>query len=142
MALYPMLEKSDMSMKSATLLASSKDKECWNSSIHCSYYSLLQMMIHLLVDIKNPPLSMDDILNKAKGDTHNRIKDAVLMEIKTKTEMARFASGFDFIRRMRVTADYKAELFEQVKCLEIKDKSDSLRMKAISYFRNYGRNKN
>ena len=141
MALPPMLEKSNMSMKAASVLASSRSNECWNSSVHCSYYSLLQMMIHLLIDVKSPPLDLNDLLKKSHGDTHNRIKEAILMEIESKNEMASFSSGFDFIRRMRVNADYRLEHFKQDTCLEIKQKSDSLRNKAESYFRKNGRDK-
>lgn len=141
MALPPMLEKSNMSMKAASVLASSKSDECWNSSVHCSYYSLLQMMIHLLIDVKNPPLSLDNLLKKSHGDSHNRIKDAILMEIESQNEMVSFSSGFDFMRRMRVKADYRPEHFNQETCLEIKQKSESLRNKVESYFRNNGRDK-
>lgn len=133
MAYPPMLIKSNMSMIAATTLASSNDSDCWNSSVHCSYYSLLQMMLHLLVDIKNPPLSMDDLI--AKGDSHVRIKEAVVLEIGSSKERISFITGFDMIKRMRVKADYTAEQFTQERCLEIKEKSESLRNKAKSYFR-------
>lgn len=129
----PMLIKSNVSMKTASMLASSKNPDYWTSSVHCSYYSLLQMMIHLLVDVKNPPLSIEDLIKK--GDSHMRIRDAVIMEIGSKTERTSFMTGFDLVKRMRVKADYTPEQFRQEECLEIKEKSESLRNKAIKYFK-------
>lgn len=128
-----MLIKSNMSMKTATMLSSSKNPDYWTSSVHCSYYSLLQMMIHLLVDVKNPPLKLEDLIKK--GDSHLRIRDAVIMEIDSKTERASFMTGFDLIKRMRVRADYTPEQIPQDECLDIKEKSEILRNKAKKYFR-------
>lgn len=128
-----MLLKSNMSMKAATTLVSSKNQGCWNSSIHCSYYSLLQMMMYMLVDVKRPPCSMENIVNK--GDTHMRIKEAVVLEICSPKERVSFITGFDMLKRMRVKADYTTEQFSQEMCLELKEKSESLRNKVVSYFK-------
>lgn len=133
MPLPAMLEKSENSMKSALKLASSKDSSFWNSSIHCSYYSLLQMMIHLLTHVKNPPVLMDDLVNK--GDTHMRIRDALLLEIKSPTERSSFMRGFDALKKMRVRADYSSEQFDQTECLDFKQRAEALRNKARSYFK-------
>lgn len=128
-----MLIKSNMSMKTATKLASSKNPDYWTSSVHCSYYSVLQMMIHLLTEVKHPPMSMEDLIKK--GDSHMRIRDGVIMEISSNIERASFMTGFDLIKRMRVKADYTKEQFKQEECLEIKEKSENLRNKAVKYFR-------
>ncbi len=128
-----MLVKSNMTLKTASRLAASKDPSYWNASIHCSYYALLQFMIHLLVDVKLPPTAMEDIINK--GDTHMRIRDAIVLEIGSRAERVSFMTGFDMLKRMRVKADYTAEQFSQETCLELKEKSESLRNKAKSYFK-------
>lgn len=139
MAYPPMLVKSNMSMNAAKLLAESRDSDLWNSSIHCSYYSLLQMMIHLLIDVKQPPLKIEDLTKYP--DSHVYIRDTLGMEIGNGGERESFFDGFDWLKRMRVKADYKVEQIPQDKCLEVRTKADTLRKRAESYFTN-GKRKN
>lgn len=129
----PMLTKSIMSIRTAYFLASSKDEELWNSSIHCSYYSLLQRMLHLLTEVRNPPVDFTSTINSA--GSHNEIKDRISFEIKTNAERASFNDGFEWLKKARIQADYKAKLFSQDQCLEIKQKAEALNKKVESYFK-------
>ncbi len=76
---------------------------------------------------------IDDIIKK--GDTHLRIRDALLLEINSPTERSSFMRSFDMLKRMRVKADYTAEHFDQLECLECRQRADALRRKAKSYFK-------
>ncbi|MBD5631808.1 MAG: hypothetical protein HDP34_01070 [Clostridia bacterium] len=64
-----------------------------------------------------------------------RIKEAVVLEICSPKERVSFITGFDMLKRMRVKADYTTEQFSQEMCLELKEKSESLRNKVVSYFK-------
>lgn len=121
-------------MNTAKFLASSADSDYWNSSVHCSYYSLLQMMVHLLIDVRKPPLDIEALTKNT--DSHINIRDSLGMEIGSRSERERFFDGFDWLKRMRVMADYKVEQIPQDKCLEVRMKAYELRKKAESYFTN------
>ena len=133
MAFPPMLIKSNMSMQSAIFLSVSKNEDYWNYSIHCSYYAVLQMMMHLLMDVKKPPLDISTLTEGA--DSHNKIKDKFLLEINSPKERANFFNGFDYLKSMRVKADYKLQLFSQETCLDIMEKAEILRKKAQTFFK-------
>ncbi|MBD5233762.1 MAG: hypothetical protein HDS65_06220 [Bacteroidales bacterium] len=121
-------------MIAACTLASSRDEDNWDSSIHCSYYSVLQMIIHFLTEVKNPALNIKELTRG--GDSHQKIADAFATEINTDSDRASFYFGFELLKRARVKADYTAEHFNQAYCLEIKEKADVLRNKTKSYFEN------
>ena len=95
----PMLTKSIRSMTAATTLASSPNEDLWNSSVHCSYYSLLQMMIHVLTDIKHKSVNVADLTKNS--NSHIVIRDAVATEIGSSSERLSFLTGFDYLKRMK-----------------------------------------
>ncbi|MDE6468214.1 MAG: hypothetical protein K2L28_04875 [Muribaculaceae bacterium] len=120
-------------MTVATTLASSPNEDLWNSSVHCSYYSLLQMMIHLLTDVKHKPVNIADLTKNS--NSHIVIRDAVATEIGSSSERLSFLTGFDYLKRMRVHADYTTQQFSQPECLDIRDKAQSLRNRVNSYLK-------
>ncbi|MDD3723157.1 MAG: hypothetical protein PHW92_11870 [Lutibacter sp.] len=103
-------EKSKENQKSANLLIKNS---IYSSSVHCAYYSNIQLMLHiLLTDFK---LSETEIDTKSKegsieeGGFHNWLKTAITRELMTRDFMLvrDFNNFFGQLKSLRIRADYK-----------------------------------
>ena len=107
-----LFEKSQQSLESAEYL---HDDEKYCSSIHCSYYSCIQLMRHILFNEIEPPYderTFDDLpqVMNAKG-SHNFL----IMELKNliqnkntsrTTDIRKFSQDLHDLKKLRKDADY------------------------------------
>lgn len=103
-------KKSKENQKSAKMLIQNTN---YSSSVHCAYYSNIQLMLHILLnDLK---LSESDIETKSKqgsideGGFHNWLKAAITRELFARDFMLvrDFNNFFGQLKSLRIKADYK-----------------------------------
>ena len=103
-------KKSKENQKSAKLLIQNSN---FSSSVHCAYYSNIQLMLHILLhDIK---LSETEIEAESKqgsldeGGFHNWLKAAITRELLDRDFMLvrDFNNFFGQLKSLRIKADYK-----------------------------------
>jgi uncharacterized protein (UPF0332 family) len=105
----PLLTKSDENINSAELLV---NYGYFTSSIHCSYYSLLQRMMYFIEP------DFGDNATEGK-DSHNRILDLCVKSLQYKNTDKRtideFKNNVTQFKRQRRQADYKHNQFNETK---------------------------
>ncbi len=116
--------KSDRNIESSTLLLK---KDFPSSSVHCSYYSNIQLMLHILQsDFKKTETTIENeskIGSKENKGFHNWIKTFFLTEIKNREhnlpeedKLARdFSNMHGKLKRLRIQADYKNKIIPKTK---------------------------
>lgn len=100
-------QKSEDNLKAAQLL---HDERLCNSSVHCSYYSCLQMMKHYLCNISN--ISYDDQADCCglEMGTHKFVYSYFLKILKNKkiipNDFVTFNTNYTLLKLKREKADY------------------------------------
>lgn len=114
-----------------------QDEDWCFVSVHCSYYSVLQLMKYFLAHVKQDPISYaDQEMHSANGSSHENILLEIVKRMGQKQQTERkFLQTFNFLRNQRKAADYTAKLFKVEDCAEIKQKADGLLSNLESYFR-------
>lgn len=108
--------KSGFNMDAARLLI---DKEYFASSIHCSYYSCIQLAKHVLLN----KLGITERALKQKYvrpiGSHNLIREAIINELRVKMNdkftMTQFNSKFGLIKQLREESDYHEVIIDSKK---------------------------
>ncbi|MBD0403200.1 hypothetical protein [Flammeovirga sp. EKP202] len=106
-------EKSEQNQKSAGTLINNK---LYSPSIHCSYYSNIQLMLHILLNDFNKSESDIDSesqtgSNEEKG-FHNWLKNLITRELVTRDFMSvrDFNNFFGQLKSLRIQSDYKNQI--------------------------------
>lgn len=87
-----------------------------SSSIHCSYYSIVQLMLHVLnKDLNKTEKQIKKESregSKEKKGYHNWIKSVIIEELakRNRRDLRDFNNQFGKIKRLRVKADYENTL--------------------------------
>lgn len=127
-----MKNKANNSLLSAQLLINNRH---FTSSIHCSYYAVLQYMKYMLAHTTNNPIDYED-QNRDGSDTHKFILQEIKNRIPNPHNATSFADGFRDLKKARVNADYMAEDFNDIESLDYKQKADGLITNLKTYFGN------
>lgn len=105
--------KSKSSLDAGDILLS---KGCYSQSVHCFYYSVLQMMKHCLAHCKVNPLDYSAQDEKAKLNNKSS-HEWLVSEIKPRFSNRKMREGFDedfaLLKKERVAADYSPRQFSQ-----------------------------
>lgn len=112
-----LLAKSNDSIESAVILHDSKK---YASSVHCSYYSCLQFMYHLIHTVlgENDETLLNKCKTRAEGShelVFGEIKLYMYANSKNDSEAQVFGKRFATLKRNRVAADYLQEEILPVK---------------------------
>lgn len=111
------------------------NKGYYTSSVHSSYYSVLQMMKFLLANVKKNPVPYEKQAEKHDVGMH----EYILREIEQKLaipphQLKKFKEEFRDLKNARVRADYSNVLFSQEESAEWKSSADGLISKLNNYF--------
>ncbi len=113
----PFLEKSKESLESAQFLI---DKGNYNSSIHCAYYSCVQVLLYVLHnDIGLNDKQLGDevsqyIRNRRKGGSHAYYINRVIKDLESENRfVSRLNTKLTDLKDLRVRADYKTDLIDK-----------------------------
>lgn len=118
--------KSEMNLVGANLLISSK---IYAPSIHCSYYSSVQLMIHILVlNLNKTELDIDTESRKARTGFHNWLKSKIIGELKNRNPkiIRDFNNSFGIIKALRIKADYKNSTINKQKAIHSVEKAKTV----------------
>lgn len=100
----------------------------YTQSIHCFYYSVLQMMMHRLSVCSDRPLDLNQQKEKARifnTSTH----DWLFSEIRNKLNRSGrviFSETFRNLKTCRIEADYGERSFDQEESVECKENAEKL----------------
>ncbi len=121
-----MNNKSNMLSKAAQQLINSG---FYTESIHCWYYSVLQMMKYKLAHCSNNSLSYADQESKNKqsiGYSHDWLKFEICNRIPNKRTKNIFEEDFSVLKEERVSADYKQKIFSQLDATSYREISERM----------------
>ncbi len=102
--------KSEQNQKSAKMLIGSS---IYSASVHCSYYSNIQLMLHILYNDfgkTEDEINMESRQGSSdEGGFHNWLKNSITRELLEKDFMMvrDFNNFFGQLKNLRVNADYK-----------------------------------
>lgn len=101
----PLLEKSKESIESAWFLIGEGKNA---SSIHCSYYSCIQIIRHILLHVHKKTEATIKVESKAfSGGSHEYLIDCVVKDLnKRGYNTSRLYTNLYLLKRMRTEADY------------------------------------
>ena len=103
-----LLNKSKASLEASTLL---HDEELYASSVHCSYYSTVQLMRHVLFNIFGEDENEFDNRKEVKSaGSHNYLINFFRNKITKPISGRDFANGLRDLKELRKNADYKQKV--------------------------------
>ncbi len=126
--LQPFEIKSQNSLEAANELL---QKAFYNPSVHCSYYSVLQFMLHVLYEELDRDKQADDAQARSQsgGGTHvftiNQIK-RWLREKTDRVTIKTFSEDTYHLKRQRVSADYEIKSFGRKEAQKLYTQAQSL----------------
>lgn len=99
------IKRHDENIDSANLLIVHHEKYC--SSVHCSYYAVFQLILHVH-KIKDTSFYRDRDKMDRQGSHERIINETITMISRiNQTDAGLFARGVGSLRNSRVTSDYK-----------------------------------
>lgn len=116
------IKKSDDSFKATNKLI--KDS-LYNTSIHCSYYSCIQLALFIINESFGITLDEIDYETSSKG-SHNWIINKLsvkLSDIKDRRSARTFSGNLNELKRLRVIADYKQDYISEETAIEVRQSS-------------------
>ncbi len=124
----PFETKSQNSLEAANEL---HQKTFYNSSVHCSYYSVLQFMLHVLYEELGGNKQSDDAEAKSQGGggTHVFTINQIKKWLKSKTDRTAresFSNQLYQLKQQRVSADYDEKSFSPKESLKLYIQAQSL----------------
>jgi uncharacterized protein (UPF0332 family) len=130
-----MKQKALENLKAAQTLI---DTKSYNSSIHCSYYAVLQYMKYMLAQTDNNSLSYRQQESSTSNgkDSHEFLIIEIKNRIDSISKARNFCEGIRFLKRNRREADYDQRLFSEMESLECVDDARGLISKLKTYFGN------
>jgi len=113
--------KSEKNIKSAELLI--RNSLC-SSSVHCSYYSNVQLMLHILfTDLGKTEIEIENDAKQGSIDEkgyHNWLKNTITRELVERDFMIvrDFNNFFGQLKALRVKGDYKNSIINKNKATD------------------------
>jgi len=118
------IKKSDDSFKSTNKLIA---ESLYNTSVHCSYYSCIQMALHIINNKIGMSIADIDAGTNSKG-SHNWVIGIITQSLQSskRREARKFNDSIQELKRQRVIADYKEEQILHLKAQELRQLSYEL----------------
>lgn len=113
--------KSEENLEAAKIL---NDNRKFTSSVHCSYYAILQMMKYALSE--KCKISYEKQNEKREQDSHLYIRNEILYQLSDPTAKALIKRKFDAARTLRRKADYLEDKIEDEDSLGMYDEAKIL----------------
>lgn len=101
----------------------------YTESIHCWYYSVLQMMKYTLANSSNKSLTYSDQESNGKqsvGFSHDWLKFEICNRITNRRTKNIFEEDFSVLKDERVSADYKLKVFSQIDAVNCRETSERM----------------
>lgn len=122
-----LLDKSEQNKDAAKLL---HDEELYCSSVHCSYYSCYQLMIHIIYNVlgydEQQYTETEDI--KSAG-SHNFSMNIIRQEIiNSSNSIGDFNDNFRVLKKYRMKADYQQIKILKADSVLVMQKSDNFKI--------------
>lgn len=130
-----MKHKAEKSLSAAQKLIDTRETFGYNSSIHCSYYAVLQYMKYMLANTNRRPLTYEEQNAKIKN-SHEFILEEIANRINLQTNRRDFTQQVRTLKKLRVAADYTERDFTEDESLDVKEKADNVISKLKQYFGN------
>lgn len=127
--------KAIKSLTSAQRLIDTRETFGYNSSIHCSYYAVLQYMKYMLANTDRSPLTYQEQMVTNKG-SHEYILEEIANRINSPTNKRTFTQQVRVLKKLRLDADYTERDFSEDESLDAKEKADNAISKLKQYFGN------
>ena len=106
------------------------NKTYLDQSVHCFYYSLIQLMKYKLANLHSNSISYEKQDEDSNGDSsHNWLINQIYLKFDSRKLGNNFQDVCINLKRLRKKADYGSEQITLDECLNSKD----LRDKAVSY---------
>lgn len=128
-----MNKKAFESLEAAKRLVETRESYGYNSSIHCSYYAVLQYMKYALATCKTNPLSYEKQSEKKIGSSHEFILNEVKNRIDNIRNAKKFAETVRNLKKLRVEADYTQRNFSEEESLDCKEQAEGAINKLKQY---------
>jgi stage III sporulation protein SpoIIIAA len=116
------IRKSDDSFKATNKLIG---EMLYNTSVHCSYYSCIQLALHVITDIFGFTHEQIETETYGKG-SHNWLINNLASCLTTthdRRTARKLSERITELKRVRVIADYKMELISEEEAIEIRQES-------------------
>lgn len=117
-------KKALKSLEAARRLVETRESYGYNSSIHCSYYAVLQYMKYALAKCKINPLSYEKQSERKNGSSHEFILNEVKNRIDNIRNAKKFTETIRNLKRLRVEADYTQRNFSEEESLYCKEQAE------------------
>lgn len=128
-----MKSKAEENLESAQILINAKQ---YTTSIHCSYYAVLEYMKYMLAKTERTPIEYEKQNNNKGGDTHTFVLDEIKNRIKNPKNARTFAQEVRFLKAERVQADYELRSFTDEESLDCMQNAKGLITNLKTYFGN------
>jgi len=121
--------KSKMNIKGAELLIRNS---LYSSSVHCSYYSNVQLMLHILfTDFGKTEREIENDAKQGAADEkgyHNWLKNTITRELMKRDYMIvrDFNNFFGQLKALRIKGDYKNLIIKKNKAADAVELSKSI----------------
>ena len=116
--------KSESNLKATNIL---DNEPFFASSVHCSYYSCIQFMYHILHShfLKSDEEIDDESYagSKVAGGLHNWLLNTIFAEINNRTDANTFDNLMSDLQILRVMSDYKNHSIDVNQALSAQDKA-------------------
>lgn len=104
----------------------------FDQSIHCFYYSIIQLMKYKLAHLSRGAISYDEQAERSKNSSsHQFLLEQILIHIANREKANYFRDVFKALKKFRTEADYGEKLMSKEDCLECKE----LNERAKNYLR-------
>ncbi|MBR4327138.1 MAG: hypothetical protein IKP73_16610 [Bacteroidales bacterium] len=124
-----MLQRSSAYYDTAVLLKNSKQ---YNQSAVYFYYSIFQLMMHLLTIAMRPiPLDRQNILNE---DSHKWIMHNIIDRMDNAKREKNLKEDFEFLFEKRHKADYEDRFVSEIECLEAEEVYNRMKRNLLQSF--------
>lgn len=123
--------KSDQNILASSLLI---QNNCCNSSIHSTYYSIIQLIIFVLVESNVWTLEEINIHTKEKG-SHNWLFREVQMQISNRIKRKQINDQLQDLKTARNNADYKEKIYGQKEAKKALQKAKDIELSLKENFK-------
>ena len=121
-----LLAKSEQNKTAASFLI---DKSCYASSVHCGYYSCIQLIIHILqTDYSEEYEASSDIYRKNRKGLHVSYIDLIsdCVQPRERRKKRDLKNKLLELRSLRVDSDYKEEEIDEFKANKARERADEI----------------
>lgn len=117
--------KASDSLKAAQRLVDAHETYGYNSSVHCSYYAILQYMKYILANTSKSPIPYSSQNTKGQS-SHIYILNEVLNRIDNLKSKRIIRDNVKWLKSERKEADYTQKTFDQEESLDCIDKAKGI----------------